>query len=164
MGTPIIPLTDRFWHFVNKGGPVPAHTPNIGPCWVWTGNCTVGYGMIKIERRQRHAHRISWELHNGNIPDGLWVLHRCDNPPCVNPAHLFLGTAADNARDRVRKGRGNSPVGIRNYHHKLDDDEIRKIRKMLVSGICQSEIAKIFGVTQSNVSHIATKKSWNHVP
>lgn len=81
--------------------------PNSG-CWLWTGCVTPkGYGYVgpKVSSGSRFAHRISWEAANGPVPDGMFVLHRCDNPPCVNPAHLFLGTARDNTEDMVRKGR-----------------------------------------------------------
>lgn len=102
-----------FWSNVNKDGPVPEHMPELGPCWVWTaGRFACGYGQFAKGRPSRYAHRISWALANGPVPDGLWVLHKCDNRPCVRPDHLFLGTHADNMRDMVEKGR--STVGDRN--------------------------------------------------
>jgi hypothetical protein len=94
-----VPIETRLWEKVQK-------EPN-GGCWLWTGGTTNGgYGVIGVGRGRLHrAHRISWEIANGPIPDGLKVLHRCDNPPCVNPAHLFLGTQVDNMRDCAAKGR-----------------------------------------------------------
>lgn len=96
------PFEERFWAKVDKGD----------GCWEWTGGrANRGYGHVEPVRGQnRSAHRVSWELTNGPIPDGLWVLHRCDNPPCVRPSHLFLGTHADNMRDMEAKGRGKHPV------------------------------------------------------
>ena len=91
-----IPPEKRFWMQVHKSS----------GCWVWVGNrIPQGYGTIGVGGKPVRAHRYSWELHNGPIPDGLFVLHRCDNPPCVRPDHLFLGTALDNSRDCVDKGR-----------------------------------------------------------
>lgn len=94
----------RFWTKVNKNGPT--LQPALGPCWLWTAGTTkAGYGQAASAGLNRYAHRVSWRLTHGPVPDGLWVLHKCDNPPCLNPAHLFLGTAKDNAMDREAKGR-----------------------------------------------------------
>jgi hypothetical protein len=92
-------LLERFWSKVGKG--------SAASCWEWTGaRIPQGYGSLGTrERSQIGAHRISWSIHNGPIPPGMFVLHRCDNPPCVNPAHLFLGTQLDNMRDKLQKGR-----------------------------------------------------------
>jgi hypothetical protein len=108
----------RFWAKVNKDGPTMPHMES--PCWVWTAFKNQGkYGMVGVGgRKVRLAHRVSWILSNGPIPHdgsahGICVLHRCDNPSCVNPSHLFLGTNADNVRDKTSKGRNNAPQGDR---------------------------------------------------
>lgn len=101
----------RFWSNVDKNGPVQSHCPEIGNCWKWR-NVNKWYGHFSPEKGKRlYAHRFSWELHNGPIPSGLCVLHKCDNPECVRPDHLFLGTHKDNADDKYAKGRGNNPSG-----------------------------------------------------
>jgi hypothetical protein len=105
--------------------------------------------------RTEHAHRISWELHNGTIPDGLNVLHKCDNPPCVNPAHLFVGTDLDNMQDRDRKGRHGTA--------KLTPRDIRSIRARRAMGERLVTIAVDFDICVSQVSLIARRKSWAHV-
>ena len=104
---------DRFWANVDKDGPVPEHRSELGPCWIWRGRIgSDGYGdffqgsKIDNSRRSVGAHRYSWVLHFAQIPDGLWVLHRCDNRSCIRPSHLFLGTAANNTADMMAKGRG----------------------------------------------------------
>lgn len=94
-------VNDRFFENVDKNGPTIVESR----CWVWTrARNKDGYGYFRTET-QTLAHRTSWELNNGVVAPGLFVLHRCDNPPCVNPAHLFEGTAADNMRDKMQKGR-----------------------------------------------------------
>lgn len=105
-------LVARFWSYVDKSGPVPAHRPELGSCWMWTGSKNwKGYGQFSAgettvsgRSRSSRAHRVSWVMHHGDVGD-LWVLHACDTPACVRPDHLFIGTATDNYRDMERKGR-----------------------------------------------------------
>jgi hypothetical protein len=95
-----------FWDYVNEFGPTPEHVPELGPCWLWTGDLYPnGYGYSLGGPKTRYAHRAAWLITKGPIPSRLYVLHKCDNPPCVRPSHLWLGTALDNAQDRDRKGR-----------------------------------------------------------
>lgn len=96
--------SERFWAKVYSTIP-PAHRPELGPCWEWTANHIQGYGLFRGPKRYWRAHRISYEWEYGPFPETLWVLHRCDNHPCVRPSHLFLGTAQDNYDDMVAKGR-----------------------------------------------------------
>lgn len=118
----------------------------ISGCWLWSGSLDAcGYGTFKMFTKVvKKSHRVSWELNCGPIPPGLWVLHRCDNPPCVNPAHLFLGTPNDNSQDMVAKGRASRLS-------KLSREAVLAIRS--ASGL-QAEIAAQFGITVSAVSRI----------
>ncbi len=112
-------LADRFWRFVDADGP--------DGCWEWTGGrLPKGYGNIWDGEKLSRAHRVSYELFRGAIPQGMQVLHSCDNPPCTNPGHLFLGTNADNLADRVAKGR--SASGERHGNAKLTTAQVLAIR------------------------------------
>ena len=143
-------------------------------CWEWTrGKNRGGYG--KFRTRGRHgkfhrAHRAAWELTNGPIPDGLCVCHRCDNPPCCNPAHLFLGTQAENLRDMVAKGRGPSgaelgrrSAGEANGNRKLTALQVSEILARLAQGQTSVSIAAAYGVDRSNIRLIANGKTWRRV-
>jgi hypothetical protein len=123
-------LPERFWSKVNKDS---GRYWNGTPCWEWTA-CIVGrYGGFCVERKILRAHRVAYELCVAPIPEGLKALHHCDNPICVNPAHLFLGTTSDNALDAVQKGRQIPPkkrgMGIRNGRGKLTDEQVAEIRR-----------------------------------
>ena len=129
------PEIERFWAKVDQDGPVPKHRPELGQCWVWTANTIPkGYGLFG---RKRYAHRYSWTLHYGTIPGKLWVLHKCDNPPCVRPDHLFLGTARDNYEDMRAKGR--RPL-------LLNDEAMAAIEVFLDEGKSVAEMARTFDV------------------
>lgn len=134
--------------------------PNTG-CWLWTGLTVRGYGRIYEKSRAIRAHRLSYELYKGPIPGGLVVRHTCDQPCCVNPHHLLLGTQADNAKDRGLRGR--HAVGEKSGKAKLTEAQVREIRKLSREEISFALIAKRFGVDQKTVRNIVRKKLWAHV-
>jgi hypothetical protein len=148
------PAAERFQRFIAKSD----------GCWIWTGGRDQkGYGCFA----GRKAHRWSWELHNGPIPPGMLACHHCDNPPCVNPAHLFLGTAKDNSADMVAKGRVKRPClgkkGADGHNAKLTDDDVREIRRLSALGLSTRKIGHRFGVSKFPVSEILRGKTWAHV-
>ncbi len=134
-------------------------------CWNWKGKVSKkGYGVITIGRRGTFsAHRISYSEFVGTIDDGMFVCHHCDNTKCVNPDHLFLGTASDNMRDMYRKGRNNNPYGTRHGAAKLNETAVFAIKAMLSDGISQRTIASGFFVSQMTISNIKRKKTWNNL-
>ena len=101
------PVVERFWSKVGKNGPVPPHMPGLGRCWIWKAAIGAqGYGVIGTGPHEiETAHRVSWKINNGEIPTGLWVLHRCDTRSCVRPSHLWVGTPRENSLDCKAKGR-----------------------------------------------------------
>ena len=135
-------------------------------CWNWIAATSAkGYGQIRLLSRAYYTHRISYELEHGDIPEGMCVCHRCDNPACVNPEHLFLGTNADNMADKIAKGR-ESPVpgirGIDHYRAKLSEDDVIAIRSAPKS-VSHRELASKYGNSIANISWIRNGKGWKHV-
>lgn len=158
------PPHERFWKHVTPGDP--------DECWTWQGTCANGYGHLwggeDYPTQWALAHRISWELRHGvPVPEGLKILHHCDNPTCVNPAHLYAGTQADNARDRAARGRGRETRqrGVANPNVKLTEDQVRAIIAALseIPRRSQASIAAEFGVKQAQVSRIMHRKAWGHL-
>lgn len=140
-------------------------------CWVWNGfTAGGGYGRFVIERRNVPAHRYSYQLHIGEIPNGLLVCHRCDVRACVNPSHLFLGTSADNSADMVSKGRARAPDpktrarGEQQGCSVLTEEIVRSIIDEYAIGSTQAAIGKKYGVRQTTVSAIMRGLTWRHVP
>lgn len=145
------PLADRFWEKVQV----------TDGCWEWQAARTYGYGRIGAGGDKGPAllaHRVSWELHFGPIPAEMNVLHACDNPPCVNPGHLFLGSHADNVADKVRKGRGADRE--RHGMARLTSAQVREIRSAAGDGQLLRVIAERYGLTESAVSMIARGLRW----
>jgi uncharacterized protein YerC len=146
------PLDKRFWAKVKRGEP--------SECWLWQGARNgSGHGLImpaKGSRSTTTAHRVSWTLHFGPIPDGMYVLHDCDVAPCVNPTHLHLGTHADNMREASERRRfaGRTP-------HRRKPVDIDTIRQMRADGMSQQTIADALGIGQSTVSRVLTGVHWS---
>ena len=151
----------EFWKRVNKNGPILFES--LGPCWEWTGYRIVkGYGCLwnPTARKYIYAHRISHELHIGPLGD-LLCCHRCDNPSCVNPNHLFAGTVKQNAQDAINKGR--MLVGQKNGQSKLSPAQIKSIRLYAENGWRHGKIAEHFCVNRSTVSQILRGERWAHL-
>lgn len=143
-----------FWSRVHKGD----------DCWEWLGAVNpAGYGHLKLDGELVRAHRVSWEFYNGPIQDNLWVLHRCDNRRCVNPGHLWLGTALDNSRDCIAKGRDRKALGSSNAKAKLTESEVISIRERAAAGIANVRLAEEYGVSRVLVSKIVRRVIWKQV-
>ncbi len=129
-------------------------------CWAWCRCTSDGYGRIWYRGRSERSHRVSWMIHKGSIPEGLCVLHRCNNRLCVNPEHLCLGTRDDNTCDAIAAG---TYQGQCHHNAKLDNEDVICIKKMLRDGIKQWLIAWIYQVSGSAISHISTGARWSHI-
>jgi hypothetical protein len=145
------PWANRFWSHVDRNG----------DCWLWlAGLNSYGYGKFKQAGRTLGAHRVSYELNVGPIPDGQSVLHRCDTPACVNPSHLFLGSHVDNMRDMAAKGRRDDRRGAKHPLVKLSEDQAIAIRSDPRIGRL---VAAEFGIAESMVSRIRAGIRWGHL-
>lgn len=149
---------ERFWSRVSK-------TEETAACWLWIGSrLPKGYGRFyPAVKVGLYAHRVSWEIANGRpVPEGLHVMHACDNPSCVNPAHLSVGTRSDNMRDAVSKGRAKhcERFGEQAPRAKLSNADVSAIKRRLLAGEAQNDVALEFGVTRGAITHIATGRSW----
>ena len=152
---------ERFWNFVSKDGPTVGYV--LGRCWKWLGDVRDnGYGRFWVNGGSVPAHRYSYEMHNSSVPDGMFVLHQCDNPECVNPDHLFVGTAFDNMRDMSTKGRARDQRGEKNNMSKLTIGDVRKMRQMYRSGnYIQRQLADEFRIALSTANQIVNRKAWS---
>jgi hypothetical protein len=151
---PVKNTPDKFWEKVDRLD---------GGCWEWVGHkLKFGYGHAYWSGKLLLAHRLSWMLTNGEIPRGMCVLHKCDNPGCVNPSHLFLGTYQDNATDKVAKGR--CPKGTSVYCAKLTDGDVLSIReKYRPFKFGLRKLAKIYGVGETTIFQVIHNGQWKHV-
>ncbi len=132
-------------------------------CWEWTAvKLRGGYGQLSVVGRLQYAHRVAYQLYVGEIPDGLKVCHRCDNPACVNPSHLFLGTQADNMRDCCNKGRFADRSGERSGNAKLTTEQAKAIKTMRSEGARSDDLARLFKVSQSTVYRIIRCDIWRN--
>ena len=136
---------------------------SVAECWEWSGlRNPQGYGHFFADGSYRFAHRFSWTLKNGAIADGLFVLHRCDNPSCVNPRHLFLGTQKDNMRDCASKGR--SQRGESHAKTTLSESAIIEMRDRFAAGsITMASLAREYGLDPSSVFGIVNRRTWKHI-
>lgn len=156
-GPRIRPLAERFWEKVDK----------TGDCWNWTATLDgSGYGMIGsggAKGKNRKAHRVSWEFRNGPIPANLCVMHRCDNPRCVNPDHLMLGTVAENNADRDRKGRAARTDGEFSPSAKLTTTMALSILRRVRAGENAAQLAAEFGVSKGTIYAIKSGQNWPNI-
>lgn len=149
-------VSDRFWEKVN--------IKDQDECWEWQASLRhgFGYGQFSFNGYPEFAHRVAWVLTNGNIPKDKIVCHKCDNPLCVNPFHLFLGDQLKNIHDMISKER-DALIGVRNPRSKLNDVDVKKARSLRKKGMSYNNIGKLFNVSRQTITDAITYKTWGHV-
>lgn len=148
---------ERFMEMVSIGS-------NPGDCWVWTGNRPSGlYGHFSVNLKSVKAHRWMYEHINGPIPEGLVVRHKCDNPPCVKPSHLQVGTVADNVRDKFERGRGADRRGEKHPLAKLCAADVLEIRRLADLGHTHHSLSLKFNVRRGQIGKIVQRLNWRHI-
>lgn len=154
---------ESFWALVDQSS---------AGCWEWPGHRNgLGYGRVTYHHKDWTAHRLAWVLPRGPIPEGMFVCHRCDNPPCIRPDHLFLGTAMENNRDALAKGRYQSRPqhdhfysrGENNHAAVLTVEKVLEIRRRYEAGETKAALSREFGVAWTNIRLIVERRSWRHV-
>jgi len=151
-------IGSRFWEYMDSSG---------GPdsCWEWSSyKNPQGYGKVKHKGKSYFSHRYAWILTNGEIPEGMLVCHRCDNPPCCNPKHLFIGTYLDNSRDKFSKGRQRYICGVENNQAKLNPEIVQKIRHLYSTGdYTQIGLGRHLGIPRTTVRNVLIGRTWKHL-
>lgn len=133
-------------------------------CWEWAGlRNRDGYGKVYHGGKYHLAHRVARSVFTEPVPNGAVIIHSCDNPPCINPAHLRSGTVAENNADAVEKGRNRGAKGTAHRNAKLTDEDVRNMREDYAKGMRQADLVKKYGVNQSGVSKIVTRRTWKHI-
>lgn len=157
------PAEHRFWYHVDKEGPIVR--PELGNCWQWFGSKGLkGYGNIRSEGKLVMAHRFSWELHFGAIAEGQLVCHKCHNPGCVRPQHLFLGTNhAKGDRNGSRTHLELRPRGSEHKRAKLTEAQVLEIRDLYRKGWALTRLARKYGVFKQSIQAIVRRRTWTHV-
>jgi len=154
--------SDNFWCKVNKqSGRYGSNGQFPTECWEWTGCTNRGYGEIRFYRKQQKTHRVSWILHFGEIPNELSVLHKCDNPTCVRPDHLFLGTPKDNHTDGVNKGRIHFPS--QKSRRKCTEEQVREIRRLYSNGISDYRLSEQFSVSRGTIYSMVNNLTYKEI-
>lgn len=158
-------LGERFWSKVNK----------TESCWIWIAGKSNKYGNFNFNGKQYRVHRLMWESLYGPIPHGMVICHKCDNPPCCNPDHLFIGTQKDNIQDAARKGRIRNHMGCNggsefnptrgenNGLAKLTEPDVKAIRELASQGHSSWVLAKQYGVDPSAIRQVVKRQTWKHV-
>lgn len=151
---------DKFWRYVSKG-------ENENDCWIWTGHKPLDYGTLRFRRDGKRwyvlAHRLSYALAHGLFDQKLYVCHTCDNPPCVNPKHLFAGTPKDNQVDAKKKGRRASKKGELSGLAVLQADDVMYIRQMFALGVPVKSFVELYAMSDSTIYRIVNRKAWTHI-